>query len=48
MKTLPLTVKEYMILRQLAIQYGYTFEHSYEGNTVTVVIAEEFCDAFGF
>lgn len=48
MKELKLTPKEYMLLRQLALEFGYTFQHSYDKGVVTVVIAEEFCDAFGY
>jgi len=48
MKTITLTPKEYMLLRTLALQYSYTFEVSYVDKQVKVIIAEEFCDAFGF
>jgi hypothetical protein len=48
MKTLQLTPKEYMLMSTLALQYGYTFVHSYADKLIIVEIAEEFCDAFGF
>ena len=48
MKELKLTTEEYMLLRQLALQFGFTFQHSYSNGTVRVLIAEEFCDAFGY
>ena len=48
MKELKLTPKEYMLLRQLALRFGYIFQHSYNAGIVTVTIAQEFCDAFGY
>ena len=50
MKEITLTPKEYMLMRELALKYNYLFEHKYskDKKIVTVKIAEEFCEAFGF
>jgi hypothetical protein len=49
MKTINLTLKEYMVLRELANKYHYKYEPKYLKNKlVEVTIEEEFLDAFGF
>lgn len=50
MKTLTISTKEYMLLRELALKYAFEFAHTYnkENKMVEVEIAEEFCEAFGW
>ncbi len=50
MKKLTISTKEFMLLKQLANQFSYSFEHSYNTSSklVEVSISKEFCEAFGW